>query len=436
MKKGIVVLAAVGVILLMVVFQGFERGRAAKVDTTLALYDSAQIGVVSRVLNLSLEKGVNRVPLEELAGLNVEEITIRPLNSSVEFLGLYSSQSSENLYDSNVGSNVEVKLSSGDVIDGKFLGLKNGKLIIEGENGLYAVNPEELVYFRASRLEKKGGVYASFLAERAGTYPVEVIYRVGGMSWETRYKLYLNGSTARLLGFVVIKNPTSHGFENAKVVLVSGNVNLYQGSPRELYAMGAKSGEVQPSQEPEKVEAFYTYQFGAIDIQPASTMMFPYISARTGFRREYLYESWAYDRSGPVYESVSFKTDKVLPAGVVEVYSEGSGGTILIGEGRIGHTPKGDTVRIGIGKDYDLKGTTKILSYQRGNGWARYKVQIKIENFGDENRTVIVRHYKYGGKMLSSSVQPADETGSYVEFRLDVPVGGSAEVTFEYETGW
>lgn len=437
MKKGIVVLAAVGIILLMVVFQGFERGRAARVDTTLALYDSAQIGVVSRVLNLSLEKGINRVPLKELAGLNVEEVTIRPLTSSVKLLGLYSTQSSENIYDSNVGSDVEVKLSSGDVIDGKFLGLKDGKLVIQNEDGLYAVNPSELVYFKASRIEKKGGVYVSFLADKAGTYPIEVIYRVSGMSWETRYKLYLNKSTARLLGFVIIKNPTSHGFENAKVVLVSGSVNLYQGvSPRELYVVGAKSGEVQPAQQPEKVEAFYTYQFGAIDIQPASTMMIPYISTELDVKREYLYESWAYSREGDVYESISFKTEKVLPAGVVEIYRGSGNGTLLIGENSIGHTPKGDVVRIGIGKDYDLKGSTKILSYDHGDHWAKYKVQIEIENFGNENRTVIVRHYKYGGKLLSSSVQPIDETSSYIEFKLEVPAGGSAEVTFEYETGW
>lgn len=433
------VIGTVVIVILMVAFSGTERTRAAQADTTVALYDSANLGVVSRVLNLSLEKGINRIPLEELAGLSVEEITVRPLNSSVQFLGLYSAQSSENIYDSNVGGDVEVKTTNGDLIKGKFLGLKDGKLVIQNGDGLYAVNPSELVYFKASRIEKKGGVYASFLAEKDGKYPVEITYRVSGMSWGSRYKLYLGNERAKLLGYIIMKNPTSREYDNAKVVLVSGDVQLYQGvSPRYVYAVAeAKAGgdEVSP-QEPVKLEAFYMYPLGAVDIEPASTMMIPYISTELGVKREYLYESWAYNREGDVYESISFKTDKVLPAGVVEIYREGNGGTVLIGEGHIDHTPKGDVVRIGIGKDYDLKGTTKVLSYEHGDRWAKYKVQIKIENFGDEAKSVVVRHYKYRGKILSSSVSPSDETASYVEFVLNVPAGGSKSVTFEYEVTW
>ncbi|ASJ03049.1 biotin--protein ligase [Thermococcus profundus] len=429
---------AVVIIILMVALSGTERTRAAKADTTVALYDSANLGVVSRVLNLSLEKGMNKIPLEELAGLNVEEITVRPLNSSVQFLGLYSAESSENIYDSNVGSDVEVKTSNGDVISGKFLGLKDGKLIIQGTDGLYAVNPGELVYFKASRIEKKGGVYASFLAEKEGKYPVEITYRVSGMSWGTRYKLYLGDNTAKLVGYIVMKNPTSREYENAKVVLVSGDVHFYRDvSPRYVYEVAAKESAGEANiQEPVKLEPFYTYPLGAVDIKPASTMMIPYISTELSVKREYLYESWNYNREGDVYESISFKTDKVLPAGVVEIYRESGEGTVLIGESHIEHTPKGDTVRIGIGKEYDLKGTTKVLNYEHSDRWAKYKIQITVENFGDEDKTVIVRHYKYRGKVLSSTIKPSDDTSQYVEFVLNVPAGESRSVTFEYEVNW
>ncbi|WP_010478306.1 hypothetical protein [Thermococcus zilligii] len=205
------------VVIIMVIFSGTGRTRAARADTAVALYDSANLGVVSRVLNLSLEKGINRIPLEELAGLDVGEITVRPLNSSVQFLGLYSAQSSENIYDSNVGSDVEVKTTNGDIIKGKFLGLKDGKLVTQSGDGLCAVNPGELVYFKASRIEKKGGVYASFLAEKDGKYSVEITYRVSGMSWGSRY---------------------TRKYDNAKVVLVSGDVQLYQEvSPRYIYTV-------------------------------------------------------------------------------------------------------------------------------------------------------------------------------------------------------
>ena len=439
MKNAFKVLAGAAlIIVLMVALQGTKEIRASTSDTTVALYDSAQIGVISEVLNLSLEKGVNRVPLEDLSGLNVEEITVIPLDPNVQFLGLYSSESSENVYDSNIGSDVEIKTSSGDVIRGKFLGLKDGKLVIQGEDGLYAINPSELIYFKASRIEKKGGVYATFSAPETGNYPVEVTYRVSGMSWESRYKLYLGEDTAKLLGYVIVKNPTSKEYKDAKVVLVSGDVQFYsEYSPRYLYAVAEteKAGEERPA-EPVKVEAFHVYPFGPMDIKPASTMMMPYISMEVGVEREYLYESWGYGRSGHVYESISFKSDQVLPKGIVEIYRETENGNLLIGESHIEHTPKGDTVRIGIGKDYDLKGTTSVLSYEHGDGWAKYRVKVTIENFGDETKQVIVRHYKYGGKLLSSDTSPTEETAQYIEFLLTVPAHDSKSVTFEYEVNW
>ncbi|NJF24284.1 DUF4139 domain-containing protein [Thermococcus sp. Bubb.Bath] len=426
------------IIILMVAINGFNETRASPKNTTVALYDSAQIGVVSRVLNLSLEKGINRVPLDELAGTNVEEITIRPLNEGVQFLGLYSEESSENIYDSNVGSDVEVKTSDGNVIKGKFLGMKNGQLIIQNGGNLYAINPAKIAYFKASRIEKRGGVYASFLAEKAGIYPVEITYRVQGMNWKMRYKLYLSNDTAKLIGYVLLSNPTSQEFDGAKVALVSGDVNFYSGSPRYLYNVAAtKEGAVEvPVQGPEKVEAFYVYSLGSVDIRPASTMLFPYIASEVRVKREYLYESWAYGSSGNAYESVSFEAEHVLPAGVVEIYRENGEGTLLIGESHIEHTPKGDIVRIGIGKDYDLKGKTEVLQRQSGDHYAYYKIRITVQNFGDEGKTVIVRHYKYRGKLKSSSVAPSRDTYEYVEFTLNIPAGGSNEVTFDYEVNW
>ncbi|MDV3103714.1 DUF4139 domain-containing protein [Thermococcus waiotapuensis] len=290
--------------------------------------------------------------------------------------------------------------------------------MIQSGDGLYAVNPGELVYFKASRIEKKGGVYASFLAEKDGKYSVEVTYRVSGMSWGSRY---------------------TRKYDNAKVVLVSGDVQLYQEvSPRYVYAVaeGKAAGNGVAPQGPVKLEAFYVYPLGAIDIEPASIMMIPYVSTELDVKREYLYESWAYDMEGDAYESISFRTDKILPAGVVEIYRESGDGTVLIGESHIEHTPKGDVVRIGVGKDYDLKGSTKILSSNYGDRWAKYRVQIKIENFGNDAKSVIVRHYKYSGKILSSSVSPSDETSNYVEFVLNVQAGESRAVTFEYEVTW
>ncbi len=424
-----------GILILILAVFSFQGEKAMGSDTTVVLYNSAKIGVVEKTLELELKEGMTKVPLNELAGLNIAEVTIRPLSEGVQVLGVFSRGSNGDVYSANVGSEVEIKLRSGGVIKGKFLGFKGGKIAVEGD-GYYLINPNEVAYFKAKNLEGKAKVYAVLQADKAGKYNVSITYRVANMSWESRYKLYI-GKDARLYGYIVLNNPTAQEFKDAKVLLVAGDVQLYQAlpQPRVLYAKADTGVETVEVGQPEKVEAFYLYKLGIVDLTPSSTMMYPYISMETPFEREYLYESWPGNGERPVYESISFKTDKVLPAGIVEIYRETDDGALLIGERHIEHTPKGEILRIGLGRDYDLKGTTTILEQKNGEGYAYYKIRITLENFGNETKTVIVRHYKWG-KIVNSSVQPIDERANYVEFKVTLKPGEKKDIVFDYENRW
>ncbi|NJD99146.1 DUF4139 domain-containing protein [Thermococcus sp. LS1] len=421
-----------GILILILAVFSFQGEKAMDANTTVVLYNSVRIGVIEETIELDLNEGINDVPLEKLAGLNIAEVTIRPLDDGVRVLGIFSKSSTGDVYSANVGSDVEIKLRSGDTVTGKFLGIKNGKLAIQGDS-YYLINPNEVVYFKAENLEGASSVYAAIQADAAGKYRFDVIYRVANMSWSSRYKLYI-GDTAKLYGYIVIDNPTAQAFEGARVLLVAGDVQLYQQAfpqPRVLYEK-AEIGVVEPG-EPEKIEAFYLYKLGIVDLSPSSKMVFPYISFEAPFEREYLYESYTYGGEGAVYESISFKTDDVLPAGVVEIYRETEDGTLLIGERMIEHTPEGDMLRIGIGRDYDLKGSTVLLEERHAESYYYYKVKVTLENFGEETKTIIVRHYKWG-KIISSSIEPISERANYVEFKVTLKPGEKKEIVFDYES--
>ncbi|ASJ10949.1 biotin--protein ligase [Thermococcus sp. P6] len=428
--KGKILAGVLGMLVVLAVFS-LHGGKASDSSSTVVLYNSVKIGVVERVVEVELGEGMNDVPLEELAGLDIAEVTIRPLDEGVTVLGVFS-RGGGDAYSANVGNDVEVKLKNGEKVAGKFLGLREGKIVLEGD-GYYLINPEEVAYFRAQNLEGKASVYAVLRAEKAGKYNVSVIYRVVNMDWESRYKLYL-GEKAKLYGYVVVNNPTVQKFEDARVLLVAGDVQLYQNLPRpgDLYTLAEKGTQEVSVGQPEKVEAFYLYRLGVVDLNPASTMMYPYINFEAPFERGYLYESWPYSREGAVYESVSFKTEKVLPAGIVEVYRETEDGSLLIGERAIEHTPEGDTLRIGIGRDYDLKGSTTVLEEKHDKDYSYYKIKITLENLGNGTKTVVVRHHKRG-RILNSSVEPIDETASYVEFRVTINPGEKKEIVFDYK---
>jgi hypothetical protein len=426
LKKKLLAVAAV-LIVLFAIFT-FNSEKAVGSETTLALYNSVGVGVVEVVKSVELREGLNEVPLNELSGLNIGDVSVRPLDGGVSVLGIFG-QNPDETYGATLGSSVEIKLKGGELISGEFLGLRDGRIAVKASD-YYLIDPGEVLYFKVKDLGK-GQVYTVLKAEKRGIYKISVTYRVPGMNWESKYRLYID-DLARLNGYVVIRNPTPRDFNGTKVLLVAGDVGLYHTQPRVLYA---KAGEVTEALgTPQKVEAFYLYRLGIVDVKPMSTSVYPYVSIEAPYEREYLYESWAQSGSGPVYEAVSFRTDKVLPAGTVEIYRKTGEDYLLIGEGRIEHTPANGTVRVGIGRDYDLRGTTTVLERKTWEGGFYYKVRISVESFGNETRTVIVRHHK-SGKLISSSVKPVEETADYVEFELTVKPGEKKEVTLEYGSG-
>jgi len=430
------ILTGIFVIFLLLAMIVLHQTKAVDEGGNLVLYDSAKIGVIEKEISLDLKKGLNEVPLKEIEGLNIAEITLKPLSEGVEIYGIVSQNVlGKNVFEANIGESVTIKLKSGEVISGKFLGYQDGKIAIQGD-GYYLIEPNEIAYMKLAKLgeEGKSSAYAVIKAQNDGTYKFKLIYRVSPIGWSSRYKLYL-GKNAELYGYVLIDNPTNKSWEDINVLLVSGEVQFYQPYPvyREVYALAEKTVQKAPPMEPQKIEAFYLYKLGQMDINAFEQKLIPYVYQEGEYTREYLYESYPWGRNTDVYEIISMKTEKVLPAGIVEIYKEMEESTVLIGEQYIEHTPKGDILRLKIGKDIDLKGETVVLEEKHAEKYSYYKVKVSIENFGEETKEVIIRHYKYRGKILSSTTSPINETANYVEFKVTVKPGEKKEIIFEYE---
>lgn len=435
MKRKITVGVLVVLVLLAMVV--FHQTKAEETQTALALYDSAKIGVVEKTIQVELKKGINEVPLEILGGLQISEITLKSLDKKVKVLGVISKEfKGKSLIEANIGKEITVKLKSGETLTGKFLGYKDGKIAIQG-NAYYLISPEEVAYMKMASIgeESTAKTYAIVSSEEDGKYFFKLIYRVAGIGWTSRYKLYLKDK-AEFYGYVVIDNPTNKSFENTDVLLVSGDVQFYQPFPvvpivakRYEEAEEVPQGPIQQT----KLEAFYLYKLGVIDIGPFEKKLIPYIHQESEFTREYLYESYPYARSQDVYEIISLKTNAVLPRGIVEIYKEMEGKNVLIGEQMIDHTAKGDVLRLKLGRDVELKGKTEVLEERHGERYSYYKIKVTLENFGNESKEVIVRHYKWRGKILESSVSPIKETANYVEFKITVNPGEKEEIIFDYE---
>jgi len=127
-----------------------------------------------------------------------------------------------------------------------------------------------------------------------------------------------------------------------------------------------------------------------------------------------------------------------LPKGVIRVYKkDGQGNALFVGEDRIDHTPKNETVRLKLGEAFDVTADKKQTAFQKLAGSGRYNYtfesayEIVLKNAKPEAVTVTVREPMPGDwTMVSESLPHTKTTSGTAEWQVKVPAEGQATLTY------
>jgi hypothetical protein len=127
-----------------------------------------------------------------------------------------------------------------------------------------------------------------------------------------------------------------------------------------------------------------------------------------------------------------------LPKGVIRVYKkDAQGNAQFVGEDRIDHTPKNETIRLKLGEAFDITADKKQTDFQKLAGTGRYNYvfesayQIELKNAKREAVTVIVREPMPGDWTVVSESQAHTKAASGVaEWLVRVPAEGKTTLTY------
>jgi hypothetical protein len=122
-----------------------------------------------------------------------------------------------------------------------------------------------------------------------------------------------------------------------------------------------------------------------------------------------------------------------LPAGILRVYqSDSKGGVQFVGEDRISHTPKDETINIYIGNAFDVVCERKQMDYKKlaGNLY-EMEYQITLRNHKDGPITVDVREPVGGDwEIVKSNFKETKLSSTAIGF--SVPIEKSGTATLDY----
>lgn len=296
----------------------------------------------------------------------------------------------------------------------------------------------------------------------AGDQNLELSYLTGGLSWRADYVAELNEKDDRLdmSGWVTLTNQSGAAYPNAKLQLVAGDVNrvkeeLARGRPMPMMAKAVMADAAEMSQ-----EALFEYHLYTLErpttIAENQTKQVALMSASSvPVKKELLLEGQNYYYSGQYGElGQKLKTGVFveftnmgdglgipLPKGIVRVYKKDSKGNAqFIGEDRIDHTPKNETVRLKLGDAFDVTADRKQTDFKKLSGFSRYNYafesayQIVIKNAKSEPVTVKVVEPMPGDWQMQSESHPHTKAASNAAvWNVNVPAEGKATLTYRVQ---
>lgn len=295
---------------------------------------------------------------------------------------------------------------------------------------------------------------------RSGAQTVELSYLTGGLSWKADYVAELNAADTALdlNGWVTLTNQSGTGYPNAKLQLVAGDVNRVRDEVRVAKAMLAQRAAAEAPRSDMAQESLFEYHLYTLQrpttIADNQTKQVALLAAQgVPVTKELVLQgSDYYYRSsvGGIGQKLkvgvfvqlenreSSRLGMPMPKGVVRVYKKDSAGNAqFVGEDRIDHTPKNETVRLKLGEAFDVTADKKQTDFKRREPTNRASYvfesayEIVLRNAKKEAATVVVREPVPGDwTMLEQSQQHAKVAAGTAEWKVKVPAEGSTTLRY------
>jgi len=296
----------------------------------------------------------------------------------------------------------------------------------------------------------------------AAKHRIEASYLAQGLMWNADYVLTVgrDDKAADLDGWVTLANASGTAFHNARLQLVAGELNRI---PQQMDAretardLVSNAMAAAPQFAQESFSEYHLYTLGRrTSIENSESKQISLLQG-TGVPTEKVfivngqdfYYHNAQNPGSPLKDAVlvyyKFKNEQKaglgmpLPAGNVRVYQKDSkGGVLFIGEDRIDHTPKDETVTVHIGNAFDIVAERKQTDYKRidMHTW-EMEFEITLRNHKDTPVVVEVNE-PIGGdwKMLSSTFEAKKTAAFAAQFHVPVPKAGEAVLRYRVRARW
>ncbi len=429
-------------------------------EVSITVYNS-NIGLVKDIRQLRLPKGFTDLKFTEVASqIMPQTVHIKSLTdpSNLEVLEQnyeYDLLTPEKLLDKFVGKEIKV-LKDGAEVPITILSTNSGLVYRMGDR-IFTDHPGKLIFpGLPENLIAKPTLVWQLENNLDRPQKVEATYLTQGINWKADYVAVLDKEDRGmdLTGWVTLNNQSGTAYRNARLKLVAGDINrvLDEYGRREgvlrLAAMEAKASapnfteqaffeyHLYNLQRPTTIKDNQTKQVSLLNAnQVPVTKRFLYYGADYYYRTQYGVPI-SNQKVGVYIEMANKKENRLgmpLPKGTVRVYKADTDGSLqFVGEDRIDHTPKDETVKIKMGEAFDLVSERKQTDWRKlGESTYEAAFEVSIRNHKDSPVTVsVIEPIPGDWTILRSSHEYKKIEAHTVQFDIPVKKDGETKLTY------
>ncbi|MCD6440396.1 MAG: DUF4139 domain-containing protein [Candidatus Marinimicrobia bacterium] len=431
-------------------------------NTQVTIYNNNQ-GLIYQGKEITLAKGLNTVRIEDIsAKLRPATVKLRfpKVRAKVEVLEqnfLYDLVNTWKLFSKYTGENITFRLNTKESISGKLLSADQNHIVVQMPDGSIRIaRAENIADYEFPSLP--GGLIVkptlewNVQSEYKGKTGAEISYLTTGMSWNAEYILVLDQKEQNftLSSWISLNNNSGATYENAKLKLIAGglhrvsdaNMRAY-GAPEEAKTMAARQAV-----ETREIADYYLYELPQLvtlrDQEMKQVSLFDEINGKG--RKVYLFKNqYLREREDPLEVVFRLENTKennmgmALPKGVVRVFKRDVDETLqFIGEDRIDHTSNKDTLRLTMGRAFDVKGKRTIIERERSSKRSEtvtVEIQITNRKTTPAEVEIIDDIYDYG-EIKKASHSYNRISSRKVLFPITVKADATETITYTFFRKW
>lgn len=429
----------------------------------LTVYNN-NIALIKDTRNVILDSGTGELRFTDVASSIIPETVLtRSLNYPDKFSVIeqnyeYDLINADKLLDKYVGKKIKIVewnkfQDRKESVEALLLSNNDGQIYkIENEIHLghagYKILPEI-----PENLIAKPTLMWMYENSEEKAHNLEISYLTNNIGWKADYVISVNEADthADLSGWVTLDNQSGATYKDAGLKLVAGKVNMIR-PERKVYARTASVMMAENGVQ-FKEKAFSEYHIYDLQrkttIKNNQTKQINFLKAfGAEIEKEYVVKgNYSYRRGTtevikrPVntyFKLTNSENNNLgmpLPAGILRVYKNDEDSSLqFIGEDRIDHTPKDETVKIKIGEAFDVVAETINLDYKQiSKNLTESEWEVKLRNHKEKDVTVTIiepQIHRENWKIMSHS-HPYEKVDAFT-FKYTIKVPKNDEVSIKY----